>query len=859
MQKKQFEFILLKDRYQKNLKCFGRLIFLILLGGLLNIIDGTSPSINQLQAEESATNDSDAFLQTSLSDEYALIFQKIENLENAYAKEIAFFKLESHLNESKPTFYIATNGNDSWSGKLAEPNADCSDGPFATFARAQRGIRDICQQMIQAQSTAESMTIDSEFINQKALIVLVRGGIYEFTAPFELTEEDSGKATLPIIWKAAEGEEVRLVGGKYLSHFATLKEMEKSQNSLKNESVDKTIFPSKADSLNKLNILKKTDISKAKKELNPEIQEKILYCDLKAEGINDYGSPAENGAEIFYEQKPLHLSRYPNQGFLKIKSLTTEGTTPIDVRGTKGIVEGSFQFDDNRLLNWEAEDDIWVHGYWFWDWSEQRHKVESIDSSSKTLNVLPPFHSYGYRVGQWFYAFNLLSEIDEPGEFYIDRNNGILYFYPPQQNKSNDSSEKPEVVISIIPNIIKMKNVSNIVWDGFIFEAARQDAIVIDGGNNNLISRCSIRNIGGTGISANGFNHEIFDCHLYQCGRGGINMNGGDRTTLMPGNNRIIGNRIHDFGRIQRVYAAGIQIGGVGNYVGYNQIYDAPHMGIGFGGNDHLIEFNEISNVCFESNDAGAVYTGRNWTMRGTILCFNYLHDITGFENQGCVGIYFDDMFSSADIVGNLFKNVTRATFLGGGRDCGIFNNIFVDCQPALHIDARALGWAHYHADSWLEEAQEKKTISGIKWNKPPYSDRYPKLATMLESGKTPKAPEGNYIANNICVGGTWDINKKGQWQGDSVQNDARPYLTFENNLVLTEDSVLMPFPKQGQDDDRSVLTDNQASKERNKLFIDPENNNFQIRTDYPHCPNGFHFLPLEKIGCCPTSETIEK
>jgi hypothetical protein len=54
---------------------------------------------------------------------------------------------------------------------------------------------------------------------------------------------------------------------------------------------------------------------------------------------------------------------------------------------------------------------------------------------------------------------------------------------------------------------------------------------------------------------------------------------------------------------------------------------------------------------------------------------------------------------------------VTRAAFIGGGRDCTIANNVFVDCQPALHIDARAMGWAKYHADEWVKEGHEKGTL----------------------------------------------------------------------------------------------------------------------------------------------------
>ena len=46
--------------------------------------------------------------------------------------------------ESKQAdFYVATDGNDGWSGKLESPNADKTDGPFATLARARDAVREL--------------------------------------------------------------------------------------------------------------------------------------------------------------------------------------------------------------------------------------------------------------------------------------------------------------------------------------------------------------------------------------------------------------------------------------------------------------------------------------------------------------------------------------------------------------------------------------------------------------------------------------------------------------------------------------------------------------------------------------------
>ncbi len=152
----------------------------------------------------------------------------------------------------------------------------------------------------------------------------------------------------------------------------------------------------------------------------------------------------------------------------------------------------------------------------------------------------------------------------------------------------------------------------------------------------------------------------------------------------------------------------------MGDRISHNLIAKVPHMAIGFKGNDHLIEYNEIDSACYESNDAGAIYTGRNWTMRGNVIRYNYLHDIAGFEGKGCVGIYLDDAFSSAEITGNIFKNVTRAMMIGGGRDNKVVNNIFIGCTPSIHVDARGMGWMrNEHIPAWIKEAKDSGYYPG--------------------------------------------------------------------------------------------------------------------------------------------------
>ena len=632
--------------------------------------------------------------------------------------------------------YVAPGGSDT--------NPGTKDKPLATPAGGRDAVR-----KIKAAGPLPS----------GGVIVELAGGTYEQAAVLALTAADSGTADGRIVYRAAAGAEVRVSGGRAVTNFRPV--------------TDKTVLG----------------------RLDENARGKVLRADLKALGIKDYGS-AGGGLELFFQDRPMTLARWPDEGFVKITGLV--GGKPKNVRGTKGDKIGKFMYAGDRPKRWAGEKDIWVHGYWFWDWSDQRHKVDSIDTARRIISVKPPYHGYGYRVGQWFYAFNILAELDRPGEWYLDRAAGVLYFWPP----SDPAKGKPTV--SVARGLLSMRGTSHITLQGLTFEAARGTAVSIEDGKANRVTDCVVRNLGGWGARiSGGSGAAVTGCEIYQTGQGGIALSGGDRKSLAPAGHQAAGNHIHHYGRLDRMYKPAIALSGVGLRAANNLIHDAPHMAIMFSGNDHVIELNEIHRVCLESNDAGAIYAGRDWTMRGTVIRHNYLHHITGFRGKGCVGVYLDDMFCGTRIEGNVFYQVTRAAFIGGGRDCVISNNIFVDCKPALHIDARATGWAGYHVKTTMTTRLKAMPYENALWRR-----RYPKLVNILSD--SPAAPKGNVVARNVSVGGRWD----------GVHSAARKYVTFKDNLI-----------------------------DKDPHFAGRAKANFQLRDDSPAYKMGFKRIPIEKIG----------
>ncbi|MCS6951067.1 MAG: hypothetical protein NZ520_11460, partial [bacterium] len=108
--------------------------------------------------------------------------------------------LLSSLAEAQPSqadFYVATNGNDSWSGRLPTPNRQRTDGPFATVGRAQQAVRELRQR---------------QPLN-RPVVVMIRRGTYYLREPLTFTPEDSGTAQSPTIYAAYPRERPVLSGG----------------------------------------------------------------------------------------------------------------------------------------------------------------------------------------------------------------------------------------------------------------------------------------------------------------------------------------------------------------------------------------------------------------------------------------------------------------------------------------------------------------------------------------------------------------------------------------------------------------------------------------------------------------------
>ncbi len=602
---------------------------------------------------------------------------------------------------------------------------------------------------------------------QEGITIYLRQGEYPLSKSFVLNTQDAGTSLAPIVYKNYKTERVTLIGGREVRGW---------------KPVTETAV---------LNLL------------DESARGHVLQADLKAAGITDFGSLTRRGfgqpahpshLELFFDNHPMTLARWPNgDEWEKIAAVPA------------GLNGGKFSYSGDRPSRWANADDIWIHGYWTWDWADTYEHVARIDASSHEIYTTPPHGMYGYTAGKRWYALNLLEELDQPGEYYLDRKSGILYFWPPDPI---DASHRTYVSLLDKPLIV-LDNTSHVTFQGINFAYGRGDGVQVLGGEKNLITDCRIENMGNTGAVITGSENGISGSEISLTGDSGISLNGGDRKSLIAGKNSVRNCHIHHFSRWARTYNPGVALNGVGNTISHCLIDNAPHCAIQGGGNDHLVEYNEIHDVCLETSDSGAYYMGRDFTQRGNVVRFNYFHHIG--RHMDVNAVYLDDCLCGTTIYGNIFYKGGRGVMIGGGRDNIVENNIFIGNLPAVHVDARGKGWASF----WFN-GKDPSIMDGLKavnYTQPPYSRRYPILARVMEDD--PAQAKGNRILRNIAVGGRWmDM-----------------YDHLDDKIVEIKDNSVLP------------------ESDGNKLFLDFGKADFHIRPDASVWKTGFKRIPIEKIG----------
>ncbi len=658
-------------------------------------------------------------------------------------------------------FYVSNDGSDSNDGSIEKP--------FKTLEKARDSIREI---------------ISGGAYPDGGITVYLRGGDYVMNGSFELTADDSGTDESPVTYMSYPGETARITGGKALPYSEF-------------EPIDKDM---------------------AAKLLDKPAADKVVQIDLNKLGITDLGQLSRRGfliasgelpqAELYIDGSRQQLSRWPNKDWAGTTEIVRSGA-----RSQKGVLEGAvYKIDYDRPTKWKTNiNEIYTSGVLGPNYFYGYFPIDKIENGQITLKEGSVTSYYSKHFIRYE---NIFEEIDEPGEYYIDRNTKMLYLYP-------DSSfgEKSDIQLSQnTENLITGSDVKNVTFKNLKITASRAGGIRVTGVKSFNVENCEISDMGTNGIYINGTNSTVKNSLIHDIGSTGVSMNGGDYDNIISSENSVVNNHIYKAAQIERSYQSGITLGykSVGVNVSHNEIHDMPHAAIIIYGPNHTVEYNNVYDAVKEFHDMDAIYLNvyqYPWE-RNVVIRRNYIHDlgqqIFTERQMNVAGIRSDNNGNGLQVTENVFYNIGIKDANGIRGVCAqgienvVNNNIFIDTAGTYE------GAHTYNPDAkWNLQSDSVKNIYS-QWQiySPKYSEKNPEVAHFFEHHFA-AYQKNNSFKGNVVVNIGIPISSLNQTQQAQGYNAAEQLVDAADNIVTKSDPGFIDYSKKDftLKDDSEVYT----------------------------------------------------
>ncbi len=468
--------------------------------------------------------------------------------------------------------------------------------------------------------------------------------------------------------------------------------------------------------------------------------------------------------ELFYNGKPQPMARWPNDTLTKL---------PVNSAPAK---------PDPRFARWAKEKDLWLYGYWHWDWSDAYEKVAGIDATGK-ISLVPPCNGYGFK-RKLGCAVNALCEIDQPGEWHLDTKKNQIHYLPPADFDTN------KCILSSFDTIIVAKDCTNLQLRNLKINYVRGNAMSFVNCSRLLLVDVDIENCSGIGLEiSGGTEHLIHSCRINSMGKGGIGFSAGDWQNLVPGNSIIENCTISKLSRIDHTYTPAILLEGMGIKVRNNLFANIPSSAIRLEACDTLIELNTFYRCVYESDDQGAIDIYINPLYRGNIIRWNDFDQIiNNGARHGAAAVRHDDFICGFMVSENIFRKGSDHGFgavqYNGGADNYFEGNIIIDWSVAFSGHSlRNARWT----DGLTGHNSSRRILEETDWQEEAWQKKYPMVHDLL-NGKN----NMNYIVDNQRMGtGLWGNVLYAISFANRVGNT-----NFHGDTLQSVKSVLVPWNK---------------------------------------------------------------
>ena len=606
------------------------------------------------------------------------------------------------------TFYVSPSGNDYWSGRLAAPNSNGTDGPFATFDRARAVVASI--------SKTGLTEVDVQF----------RGGTYYLGSTEMMSAGDSGSATLQIVYENYPNETPEFSGGVRVTNWTNA-----------GGNTWKATLPASTQYFENL-------FYNGARRLRPRLGGYLgTYLRIAASVyLNAAAPPAAapnancpnyvsgSGWECFdrFQYSPSD----PIAGTWK--NLAPSAGNGCGQPGGNAAIAG-----DIELIDFEQ-------------YNVSKLRISCVDATNHIVYLTGPtdlnvnhYGAEGFKPMRRYVIENVEDQLTQPGQWFLDRSSTpwtLTYLANTGENPNTDTAIAPQLVQLLVASNLQYVTFRGLTFehDNFTAPAAgfssaaegRSSAVSFQNSQHIVFDSGTITETSGGGLefisclnaaspawcvarslTAVTANNTIENSAFYDIGtsaiRIGVNGTGADTNANVPQFIMVANNVVEGFGRVLPS-TKGIQQGqGHDNTYTHNDVYDGYHAAIAVcycsGGTvpnltaNNTISFNHVYNL-FQGieNDGGSLYFGvdaESGTATGNKMLNNKVHDVNDAsvmdsDGYGGDGLYIDDFTGLVDVENNLVYRVSGSAVSFSGPRAGpnqsstIKNNIFAFARTSL-------------------------------------------------------------------------------------------------------------------------------------------------------------------------------
>jgi hypothetical protein len=686
-------------------------------------------------------------------------------------------------------FVNPASGNDAWSGKLSAPNADKTDGPFATIPAAQLAVR----KLKDADGT----------LPFPVRVVLARGD-HVLAEPLHFTHEDSGSPPVPngtygyegpmrsVTYTSAKNGRAIITGGTRITGFTASK--------LNGKTVWTTHIPAVKDG-------------------------------------------SWNFTQLFVNRRRAARPVLPRDGktLFRIAKVLGEVVLEGDIHKQLFTGQDAFEFAPGDLQAWRNTTDIEFVALHFW--IETRANFASIDVATNTAKIqrksrMRLTDDFGAMPAQ-FYVENVFEALDTPGQWYLDRPTGTLYYLPlPGEKIGTVHVVAPRLTQLVkfegdIPGnkpvrYVRFENVtlSHSEWISGpeLMTATPQaachlpGAIVMRSAQHCALHNCEVSHVGSYAVEINGgsFECEVTRCDIVDLGGGGVKIwhdspakgertdggGGADMHATLTCKRISVADCVIADGGNRHHQAVGVLVGQCsGVQIVHNHIHHFRYSGVSVGWSwgyqeghayGNLVEYNHIHDIGMGMlSDMGAIYTLS--PQPGTRIRYNLIHDVES-RGYGGWGIYPDEGSSHILIENNVvYRTKSNGFHQHYGKDNIIRNNVF------------ALGREAQIARSRLE----------------PH--------------------DSFHFHHNIVLADNGGVIFSGNWKQNHATADDNLYYDVKKKAELKfADGDFAAWQKRGMD---------RHSRIADPLFLNVGKNDFRLKANSPALKMGFLPIDMSEVG----------